>query len=66
MQTVEDLKEIEHMPTISVLDIQSNRFNDVKIVDILEKMPNLKVLYLQVRSFGRVTQKLILETRGIR
>jgi hypothetical protein len=30
-----------------VLDIQSNRINDVDIVDILAQLPNLKVLYLQ-------------------
>jgi hypothetical protein len=31
----------------SVLDLSDNEIEDIKLVDLLEQMPNLKVLYLK-------------------
>ena len=48
LQSVDDLISILDVPSISVLDVQNNRIDDVTALDVFEKMPNLKVLYLQV------------------
>ncbi|KAL4463230.1 hypothetical protein ABPG74_007231 [Tetrahymena malaccensis] len=46
--SVDALKGLLEVPTVSVLDISDNRLTDEAIVDeILVKMPNLSVLYLQ-------------------
>lgn len=45
--TAEDVEHVLQLPSLSVLDIQSNRITDVDIVDVLAQMPELKVLYLQ-------------------
>ena len=34
-----------------MLDLQNNELEDVKVLDILEQMPNLKVLYLKGNPF---------------
>jgi hypothetical protein len=47
LTTADDIKHVLQVPSLSVLDLQSNRINDPSIVDILSRMPNLKVLYLQ-------------------
>lgn len=47
MQSVEDLEHLLQLPSLSVLDVQSNKINDPKALDILSQMPNLKVLYFQ-------------------
>ncbi|KAH7488673.1 hypothetical protein KRP22_008692 [Phytophthora ramorum] len=47
LTSAKDIAHVLELPNLSVLDIQSNRINDVDIVDILAQMPNLKVLYLQ-------------------
>ncbi len=47
LTSANDLYQILDVPSITVLDIQSNRINDVQVVDILASMPNLKVLYLK-------------------
>ena len=50
LTTAEDIQHVLEIPTLSVLDIQCNRITDVEIVDMLANMPNLKVLYLQVKQ----------------
>lgn len=47
LQSADDLRSILDVPSISVVDVQSNRIDDLAVLDIFEKMPNLKVLYLQ-------------------
>jgi len=47
MNGISDLEGILEVPSISVLDIQENRIDDENILpEILEKMPNLAVLYM--------------------
>ncbi|TMW64881.1 hypothetical protein Poli38472_009048 [Pythium oligandrum] len=45
--SADDLAHVLTLPKLAVLDIQSNRINDPKILEILAEMPSLKVLYLQ-------------------
>jgi dynein assembly factor 1 len=47
LKTAEDIAHVLECPSISCLDIQHNKIDDPTIVDVLEKMPNLRVLYLQ-------------------
>ncbi|KAK1947444.1 Dynein assembly factor 1 [Phytophthora citrophthora] len=47
LTSAKDIAHVLEVPSLSVLDIQSNRINDTDIVDILAQLPNLKVLYLQ-------------------
>lgn len=52
--SVECLKGLLEIPSISVLDISDNRLKDEAIVDeILVKMPNLSVLYLMNNEFTK-------------
>lgn len=45
---VSDLAELLFAPSISVLDLSHNKIDDAQVLpDVLEKMPNLAVLYLQ-------------------
>lgn len=53
-----------------MLDIQSNRINDVDIVDILAQLPNLKVLYLQgnevVKHIKQYRKTLVYRCRKLK
>lgn len=48
MEGISDVEELLECPSIACLDIQGNKISNPEILDdILVKMPNLKVLYLQ-------------------
>lgn len=47
LQSADDIRHVLQVPSITVLDIQKNKIDQVEIVSILADMPNLKVLYLQ-------------------
>lgn len=47
LKTADDLSALVRLPTLAVLDLQNNQLDDIKILDVLEQMPNLKVLYLK-------------------
>lgn len=47
LTSAKDIAHLLQVPSLSVLDIQSNRIIDTDIVDTLAQLPNLKVLYLQ-------------------
>ncbi|RHY66664.1 hypothetical protein DYB30_011199 [Aphanomyces astaci] len=47
LRTADDIAHVLEIPSLSVLDIQSNRIADPAVVDVLAQMPNLRVLYLQ-------------------
>jgi len=55
LKTAQDLKELLGCPTLGVLDISDNLIDDVKLLDLLSQMPNLKVLYLKGND---VTKKI--------
>ncbi|KAF4086781.1 hypothetical protein AMELA_G00088340 [Ameiurus melas] len=46
LESVSDVQELCHCPSISVLDLSHNRLNDPEILTVLEQMPNLRVLNL--------------------
>ncbi|RHY32012.1 hypothetical protein DYB32_002978 [Aphanomyces invadans] len=50
LRTAQDIEHVLQIPSLSVLDIQSNRIADPAVLDILAQMPNLRVLYLQVHA----------------
>ncbi|KAK3533753.1 hypothetical protein QTP70_025827 [Hemibagrus guttatus] len=50
LESVSDVQELSHCPSISVLDLSHNRLNDPEILTVLEKMPNLRVLNLMGNS----------------
>ena len=48
LSSVEDCSHLRECASVSCLDIQENRIEDPAILDVLEQMPSLAVLYLQV------------------
>ena len=65
LRTAVDIAHVLEIPSLSVLDIQSNRITDVAILDILTQIPNL--LYLQVfRQFTWwLTRRCLLQTNDV-
>jgi len=47
LKTADDIAHVLECPSLNTLDIQHNKIEDPGIVEVLEKMPNLRVLYLQ-------------------
>lgn len=49
-----DLEGLLEVPSLACLDIQGNKVNDPELIDdILVKMPNMKVLYLQNNGISK-------------
>lgn len=46
LSSAEDLEQLVHCRALSVLDLSNNRINDILVVNILSKMPVLRVLTL--------------------
>jgi hypothetical protein len=51
LKTLESLRGLLECPSISCFDMQDNYLEDVEVLDILEQMPNLKVVYLKGNPF---------------
>ncbi|KAG7377698.1 Dynein assembly factor 1, axonemal [Phytophthora boehmeriae] len=70
LTSAKDIAHVLELPNLSVLDIQSNRINDVGIVDILAQLPNLKVLYLQgnevVKHIKQYRKTLVYRCRKLK
>jgi len=47
LAALDDLAGVLRCPSLSVIDLSDNKIDDVKIVDLLQQMPKLKVLYLK-------------------
>ena len=47
LATVESLEHLRQCPSITVLDVQRNKLEDVEVLEVLKDMPNLSCLYLQ-------------------
>jgi len=47
LASIESLEGLLECPSLCVLDFQKNKIEDPAVVDLLVKMPNLKVLYLK-------------------
>jgi dynein assembly factor 1 len=51
LKTAESVKGLLECPSLQVIDIQNNEIDDPAVIDILEQMPNLKVVYLKGNPF---------------
>lgn len=51
LKTVDSIRHLEECNALTCVDLQDNRIEDIETVDVLEKMPNLKVLYLKGNPF---------------
>lgn len=47
LNTLESVAGVLECPSLMVLDVQKNNISDPKILDVLEQMPNLRVLYMK-------------------
>ncbi|XP_037820613.1 dynein assembly factor 1, axonemal homolog [Lucilia sericata] len=65
----EGLRELENCKNLSVLDLSNNRIDDILVVKIFGKMPELKVLVLQgnpvVSKIPQYRKTLILECKKL-
>ncbi|TMW53918.1 hypothetical protein DOY81_000975 [Sarcophaga bullata] len=65
----EGLRELENCRNLSVLDLSNNRIDDILVVKIFAKMPELKVLVLQgnpvVSKIPQYRKTLILECKKL-
>ncbi|RLN69060.1 hypothetical protein BBJ28_00006662 [Nothophytophthora sp. Chile5] len=70
LTSAKDIANVLELPNLAVLDIQSNRIDDVEIVDILARLPNLKVLYLQgnevVKHIRQYRKTLVYRCRSLK
>uniref|UniRef100_A0A1A9UWT4 Dynein axonemal assembly factor 1 homolog n=1 Tax=Glossina austeni TaxID=7395 RepID=A0A1A9UWT4_GLOAU len=61
----EGLRELEHCQKLSVLDLSNNRIDDILVVKVFSKMPELKVLVLYgnpvISKIPQYRKTLILE-----
>ena len=48
LTSLEDVEHVLSVPSLQTLDLQSNKLNDANIIEVFSKMPDLRVLYLQV------------------
>jgi hypothetical protein len=46
LKSAEDIEHILDIPSLITLDIQHNRIDDVRVLEVFAKMPDLRVLYL--------------------
>ncbi|XP_053959494.1 dynein axonemal assembly factor 1 homolog [Anastrepha ludens] len=69
LKDFDGLKDLENCRTISVLDLSNNRIDDILVVKIFAKMPQLRVLVLQgnpvVSKVPQYRKTLILECKEL-
>lgn len=46
LSKVADIEEVLKIPSLQTLDLQHNKIEDASVVDVLARMPDLRVLYL--------------------
>jgi len=67
---VENLEELTQLQSLSCLDIQKNDIDDPAILDLLEKCPNLAVVYLQgnpcVKKIRFYRKTVIARLKGLK
>jgi len=51
LKTLDSVQGLLECTSLSCIDMQNNDLEDVEVVDILEQLPNLKVLYLKGNPF---------------
>ncbi|XP_004534027.1 dynein assembly factor 1, axonemal homolog [Ceratitis capitata] len=69
LKDFDGLKDLENCQTLSVLDLSNNRIDDILVVKIFAKMPQLRVLVLQgnpvVSKLPQYRKTLILECKEL-
>ncbi|XP_049302503.1 dynein axonemal assembly factor 1 homolog [Bactrocera dorsalis] len=69
LKDFDGLKNLENCKTLSVLDLSNNRIDDILVVKIFAKMPQLRVLVLQgnpvVSKLPQYRKTLILECKEL-
>ncbi|XP_011190555.2 dynein axonemal assembly factor 1 homolog [Zeugodacus cucurbitae] len=69
LKDFDGLKDLENCKTLSVLDLSNNRIDDILVVKIFAKMPQLRVLVLQgnpvVSKLPQYRKTLILECKEL-
>uniref|UniRef100_A0A1I8P4S2 Dynein axonemal assembly factor 1 homolog n=1 Tax=Stomoxys calcitrans TaxID=35570 RepID=A0A1I8P4S2_STOCA len=69
LKDCEGLRELENCKNLSVLDLSNNRIDDILVVKVFARMPELKVLVLQgnpvVSKIPQYRKTLILECKKL-
>ncbi|XP_058985991.1 repetitive organellar protein isoform X3 [Musca domestica] len=69
IKDAEGLRDLENCKNLSVLDLSNNRIDDILVVKVFAKMPELKVLVLQgnpvVSKIPQYRKTLILECKKL-
>uniref|UniRef100_A0A0K8UIV8 Dynein axonemal assembly factor 1 homolog n=1 Tax=Bactrocera latifrons TaxID=174628 RepID=A0A0K8UIV8_BACLA len=69
LKDFDGLRDLENCKTLSVLDLSNNRIDDILVVKIFSKMPQLRVLVLQgnpvVSKLPQYRKTLILECKEL-
>jgi len=69
LETYEDLEHLKNCPSVRVLELSKNRIADPRIVEILEAMPDLRLLKLDgnpvIRSIPQYRKTLICKLKGL-
>lgn len=47
IKSAEDIEHVLEVPSLSVINLSNNKVDDPTVIDIFEKMPDLRVLYLK-------------------
>lgn len=47
LKTLDSVSGLLECPSLAVVDLQNNELEDERVIDLLEQMPNLRVLYLK-------------------
>ena len=71
ISSVDDLRDILNMPTVSVLDIQNNQIegNQDEIIDLFSKAKSIKVLYFKgndvIRKINQYRRTMIVKITSL-
>ncbi|XP_072516569.1 dynein axonemal assembly factor 1 [Salminus brasiliensis] len=69
LESVNDVKDLCHCPSISVLDLSHNHLCDPEIITILERMPDLRVLNLMgnevIKKIPNYRKSLIIRLKQL-
>jgi hypothetical protein len=70
LKTAESIENVLKLPMLQTLDIQHNKIDDEAVVDILEKVPDLRVVYLQgnpvVKKIPHYRKTLIFKLKQLK
>jgi len=70
LKTAEDIEHVLQVPSLQTLDIQHNKIDDPRVVEILEQLPDLRVVYLQgnpvVKKIPHYRKTLIFKLKNLK